>query len=204
VPVTAHDDGDGWMVQPSEPQYLSGGTWVPEHAAALVICIWLPEGCQVLSWAVEEIPQVLATLYAAPCSPHCVMRHSVLIAEPGKLTVTRGPADPPVVASLAEELRRCYPRAPLTGNGFHDDPRRWRTPREHNPPQGGAMNEAARRAAEAAAVEQAQPDLTPHPQGLAGRIADARAEAERTLAPADWMLVRALEAVETAERVAEG
>jgi hypothetical protein len=35
---------------------------------------------------------------------------------------------------------------------------------------------------------------------LSDKIAEARARAERTLAPEDWMVVRALEATETAER----
>jgi hypothetical protein len=37
---------------------------------------------------------------------------------------------------------------------------------------------------------------------LDDRIAEARARAEATLAPEDWMVVRALEATETSERYA--
>jgi len=124
----------------------------------------------------EEIPPALleAGLLTRPCGGKCQGHHTVLwVDQGGRLHVRSSPRP---VLSLADELAAVGYQRPGPRGTWPAD---WPTPSQYNEPltqEAPPMTPETQRAQDEAVAAAAGREVTPHPDGLPGRIADAIAE----------------------------
>ena len=140
------------------------------------------------------------------CATDCISEHVLVWCEPGALRIARRARGSPP-ADLAAALRAAGYQRPRGGTSASTADR-WPRPSIYNQPLptgGPPMNPAeTRRRQDQAIADAADRELTPHPDGLAGRARDARKVADTSLDPADHRFAHAIQGALDAEQAASG